>query len=248
VSPTGASPADQYDFPGNAFPTGVIQFYPGVTSAELTINVVGDSMKESNETFRVTLSNPSNATIGRATANGTITNDDGSGKGAAAAASEAIAAMETDAGQPAIVVADPLWFFVPPELLTPEQLAVPVITWINGVRHVGDLADEFDHGRELRGDHFGGEASPGMDAAAAGLMMARRADCGSVGAPHVVAPAAPDVAALASSSMPLPTPGPAVSSDDSLTDLLAKLRSRRSRKEIEGWQEAIDSVLAAWDA
>jgi hypothetical protein len=33
---------------------------------------------------------------------------------------------------------------VPPEFLSAEELAVPVVTWINGVAHIGDLAHEHD--------------------------------------------------------------------------------------------------------
>ena len=44
-----------------------------------------------------------------------------------------------------IAVADPLWMFVPPEHLSAAELAVPVVTWINGVAHIGDLAHDHDH-------------------------------------------------------------------------------------------------------
>ncbi|WP_445167946.1 Calx-beta domain-containing protein [Mycolicibacterium sp. Dal123E01] len=56
--------------------TGTLTFNPGVTSQTVTVTVTGDADVESNETFTVALSNPTGATITRATATGTITNDD----------------------------------------------------------------------------------------------------------------------------------------------------------------------------
>ncbi|MDG4666483.1 Calx-beta domain-containing protein [Mycobacterium sp. 236(2023)] len=56
--------------------TGTITFAPGVTSQLVHVDVIGDSIVEPNETFFVTLSNPSGATIGDGSATGTITNDD----------------------------------------------------------------------------------------------------------------------------------------------------------------------------
>ena len=43
--------------------------------------------------------------------------------------------------------------FVPPEFLSAEQLSVPVMTWIDGVAHVGDLAHEHEHEHEIDHDH-----------------------------------------------------------------------------------------------
>lgn len=48
----------------------------GQTSGTLAITVNGDTVAEGNETFTVTLSAPVSATLGTATATGTITNDD----------------------------------------------------------------------------------------------------------------------------------------------------------------------------
>lgn len=48
----------------------------GQTSGTLAVTVNGDTVAEANETFTVTLSAPVNATLGTATATGTITNDD----------------------------------------------------------------------------------------------------------------------------------------------------------------------------
>lgn len=79
VTGTGTA-ASANDFSGNVFPTGSVTFASGETSKTVTINVLGDSAKEKNEKFRVTLSNPSGAVLGTTTAaDGTIVNDDGSG-------------------------------------------------------------------------------------------------------------------------------------------------------------------------
>ena len=64
--------------PGDyASASGVVTFTPGQTTQTITVNVVGDTTVEPNETFTVNLSSPSaNATIAVATGTGTITNDD----------------------------------------------------------------------------------------------------------------------------------------------------------------------------
>ncbi len=56
--------------------SGTLTFAPGVTSQTVNVGVLGDTTSESNETFTVALSNPSGASIARATATGTIANDD----------------------------------------------------------------------------------------------------------------------------------------------------------------------------
>ncbi|MGD9622965.1 MAG: glycosyl hydrolase family 18 protein, partial [Mycolicibacterium sp.] len=55
---------------------GTITFAPGVTTQTVEVQVLPDTLVEPNETFTVTLSNPTGATITDATAAGTITNDD----------------------------------------------------------------------------------------------------------------------------------------------------------------------------
>jgi len=55
---------------------GTLTFAPGETSKTLVVSVNGDTDVESDEAFLVGLSNPSNATIGKAQATGTIVNDD----------------------------------------------------------------------------------------------------------------------------------------------------------------------------
>ncbi|MGY4709923.1 Calx-beta domain-containing protein [Mycolicibacterium sp. CBM1] len=56
--------------------SGTVTFAPGVVSQVITVGVLGDTTYESAETFTVTLSNPSGVSLGRATATGTIANDD----------------------------------------------------------------------------------------------------------------------------------------------------------------------------
>ena len=57
--------------------SGTITFAPGVTTQTVHVDIIGDTVVEPNETFTVTLSAPTGATIARATATGTIINDDG---------------------------------------------------------------------------------------------------------------------------------------------------------------------------
>ncbi len=67
---TAAAPADY------TAKTGSVTIPVGATSATFTVLVVGDTVDEANETFTVTLSSPSGATLGTATATGTIVDDD----------------------------------------------------------------------------------------------------------------------------------------------------------------------------
>ena len=56
---------------------GTVSFAPGVTTQTVTIQVVGDTVREPDETFLVNLSNPSpNAYIFKTPGIGTIRNDD----------------------------------------------------------------------------------------------------------------------------------------------------------------------------
>jgi len=55
-----------------------VTFTPGVTAQTIWVPIVEDNIDEPNETFRVQLSNPTNAAIsGRGRANGTIRDNDG---------------------------------------------------------------------------------------------------------------------------------------------------------------------------
>ena len=56
--------------------SGTLTFPPGTTTRTIPITLQGDVLDEVNETYRVTLSNPSNATITTAIGTGTITDND----------------------------------------------------------------------------------------------------------------------------------------------------------------------------
>jgi len=56
--------------------SGTLTFAPGETSKTISVAVVGDAVKEGNETFFVDLSAAANATIRRSRGRCTITNDD----------------------------------------------------------------------------------------------------------------------------------------------------------------------------
>ncbi|MEM8815468.1 MAG: PQQ-dependent sugar dehydrogenase [Pseudomonadota bacterium] len=56
--------------------SGTVQIPGNVGQATIDIEIVGDADIEANETFTVTLSSPTNATISQATATGTIRDDD----------------------------------------------------------------------------------------------------------------------------------------------------------------------------
>ena len=75
VTPAAKAGANATDF-GGSFPTGTVEFAATQTTQVITINVTGDTLAEANEGFSLTLSNPVNASLGTASANGTINNDD----------------------------------------------------------------------------------------------------------------------------------------------------------------------------
>jgi len=56
--------------------SGTLTIPAGQTSGTISVPVLGDTAYEADETFTVTLSNPSGATLGTSSATGTITNDD----------------------------------------------------------------------------------------------------------------------------------------------------------------------------
>jgi Ca2+-binding RTX toxin-like protein len=61
----------------NAVSLTTLIFNPGETSKNITVSILGDTTVEPDETFKVELSNPTNATLGTITAaTGTIRNDD----------------------------------------------------------------------------------------------------------------------------------------------------------------------------
>jgi uncharacterized repeat protein (TIGR01451 family)/CSLREA domain-containing protein len=59
-----------------AIPLTTITFLPGDTQKQVTVNVVGDTAFEPNETFLVNLSNPSGGSVATPSGQGTIGNDD----------------------------------------------------------------------------------------------------------------------------------------------------------------------------
>jgi len=72
-----SSTANTADFTGGVLPSGTVNFAAGQTSQIVTVNVAGDTTVESDENFAVTLTNPTGgATLGTASASGTIMNDD----------------------------------------------------------------------------------------------------------------------------------------------------------------------------
>jgi len=77
---------------------GRVTFAAGQTTQTLRVAVIGDRVREKNETFRVTLSNPAGATISNTAwrAIGTILEDDTPGQRAAALRLLAAAAAEAD--------------------------------------------------------------------------------------------------------------------------------------------------------
>lgn len=79
TSGSGSNPAEPTDFTGGTFPTGTVSFAAGETTRAVTIPVAGDTSEEGDESFTVTLSNPSGATLGASSADATITNDDTGG-------------------------------------------------------------------------------------------------------------------------------------------------------------------------
>jgi Calx-beta domain/FG-GAP-like repeat len=59
--------------------SGTVTFNPGETSKSIAVEVIGDNIDETNETYLVNLSNPANAGIAAAQGVGTIQDDDGPG-------------------------------------------------------------------------------------------------------------------------------------------------------------------------
>ena len=59
--------------------SGIVTFAPGDTAKTISVPIVDDDVEDGGETFSVTLSNPTNATLGNHTATGTIHNNDDDG-------------------------------------------------------------------------------------------------------------------------------------------------------------------------
>ena len=76
ASAGGASDtADTGDLAGSL--TGTLSFAAGETSKTFMVSTAEDTTDEAAETFTVTLSGPTNATLGDGTGTGTIADDDG---------------------------------------------------------------------------------------------------------------------------------------------------------------------------
>jgi len=73
-SPAAGSAIAGSDY--TAINTGILIIPAGNTSGTVTVDVAGDTTVENDETLTLTLSNPTGATLGTATAAGTISNDD----------------------------------------------------------------------------------------------------------------------------------------------------------------------------
>ena len=72
---TGGTATSGVDYTATS---GTLTIAAGQTTGTITVPVIGDTIYEANETFTLTLSNPTNATVSTTagTATGTITNDD----------------------------------------------------------------------------------------------------------------------------------------------------------------------------
>ena len=76
VSGSGTNPANVTDFTGSAYPSGTVAFAAGEATKAITVNVLGDTSIEPDETFAVTLSDAFGATLTTSTASATIKDDD----------------------------------------------------------------------------------------------------------------------------------------------------------------------------
>ncbi|MEK7391140.1 MAG: Calx-beta domain-containing protein, partial [Fibrobacterota bacterium] len=74
VSPGSATTPSDYTTPGPL--SGTLTFDPGVITQTVTLTIVNDTVMEPTETFTVTLSSPTNATISDGTGIGTILDND----------------------------------------------------------------------------------------------------------------------------------------------------------------------------
>lgn len=90
VAGNGQKPANEADFLGGVFPSGVLSFAATETTKTITVQVNADLVPEGDETFVVTLSNPVGATLSTATATATIRNDDTPSLAIAAAAASLV--------------------------------------------------------------------------------------------------------------------------------------------------------------
>lgn len=76
AEPFGIRPADAADFVGGSFPVGTVTFGPGETSRTIAVPVAGDTLREGNEDFLVSLIALSGAELSTPFAQGTIRADE----------------------------------------------------------------------------------------------------------------------------------------------------------------------------
>ncbi|MEM1343916.1 MAG: Ig-like domain-containing protein, partial [Pseudomonadota bacterium] len=76
ATPASVAVAEAADFAGRAFPSGTVNFAATEASQTITVEVVGDTVFESDERFDVVLSNPINLSLTDDRATTTIENDD----------------------------------------------------------------------------------------------------------------------------------------------------------------------------
>ena len=77
--------------------SGTLSFAPGVMSRSFTVTIIGDRVKEANETILVTLTSPTGATLAAASATVTILDDERALTATQAAATPSLAAAQTQA-------------------------------------------------------------------------------------------------------------------------------------------------------
>ncbi len=79
IAGTGLNPVEAADFAGGVLPTGTVSFAAGQTTADVTIQVNGDSLEEADESYEILLSDPvvegSNGSVGNSVIS-TIFDDD----------------------------------------------------------------------------------------------------------------------------------------------------------------------------
>ena len=76
VNGSGDKPADNADFENGSLPSGTITFAAGETEQTITVNVQGDTVFETDESFTVTLEAAADVTLQTNTADGVILNDE----------------------------------------------------------------------------------------------------------------------------------------------------------------------------
>lgn len=128
--------------------SGTVTFEPGETSKAIKVVVWGDNQKELNETFKVLLSNATNAVIADNEAEVTILNDDGRSGG----------------GGGNGIIADPFWFFEGPD--SHHHNSDDMNAYFHGDHHLhehdlhGHSHDHFGHDHSHDHDHnHGGEGA-----------------------------------------------------------------------------------------